>query len=275
MNESATPENTFVKSRNQSQVDVPSFNQLSVEMLGSNYQADASSATSEKWAAPVSHPVIRSSTTASASSAMDLDPIDPQSGFEGGEGEQVFTPDAESANNDEFVLAPNELSNPDSASIDSCDVAPESTDQADISSPTINQAVDSSPEVPQNDSSDFEPADVSTPNIPQTDDASSNVEPTDNLTPTVEETDKVSFHIEQADNLSPNTKSSYMAGENSRNVEHSDDALSNHSKSRPLSGIEICAPAGDVPVSKLMEMIMSLQTQLTQLMVSLFVVLVS
>ena len=78
--------------------------------------------------------------------------------------------------------------------------------------------------------------------------------------------DSLTEPSEQADGASINIELNDLPIERSRNFATVDDA-SSQTKSRPTSGIEMCAPAGEVPVGKLMSIVMNLQTQLTQLMV--------
>ena len=51
----------------------------------------------------------------------------------------------------------------------------------------------------------------------------------------------------------------------------SDHALSDHSTSRPSSLVDLCVSVDDFPIEKVMDLVVLLQTQLTRLMVRIFV----
>ena len=278
MNESATPDSAFVKSRNQSQVDVTSLNQLPTEPVDHSFQADTTSPP-EKWATPVLRPKVRTSTTASASPIDDA--LTTGSEYQIGESDSVFSPGIElsATQNDSDRMTETETTKPDSeSSADSFQSCHEASEE--ITSEAKDQYERLTPSGDQND--------VLTQNLDQGDDKSSfienvvdpsNEEEVENLLPADDQAIQRFPNMELEDNTLPMVEKTEttppgveLEGPHCLNLPAGDDAAS---KSRPSSGIEIFALAGDVPVSKLMEIVMCLQTQLTQLMVSPHIATVS
>ena len=266
LNESAMPESTFVKSRNQSQVDVTSLNQLSIEDARNICEVDPGPTSPlAKSAIPVVEPTVRSSTTASASLPPD------GAVLQVAECDSVFTPDTEVAP----IEKTGESTNPDSALLISA-ASGTKPDEQHIPETEVQNISRFSPSAEHNNSVLTQSRDQSdNSDEPCGDDRSASfVEQIGDMPPINGEEAEQSLAavelndilptVSEADNLQ--ARGFPLAG--NANDSSSGDDVSSHSKSRPVSGIELCAQAGDVPVSKLMDIVMSLQAQLTQLMVS-------
>ena len=262
LNESAIPKASFAKSRHQSQADVQSLNHLSAEEAETASQSDsAETSTQEKWAEPAPHSALDEAEAEPDKTGNDVkEPADEGSSTNA---EDLSLENLETSDADDSKKESPERQRSTSESSESTlenEEAPlvEATDSpeqaAGIEQPFANEktldvqseAIGESSENLGNDSSTESPAQIESASID------------DSVVESPESTAQTE--------VPSNTDANETEADLSQSTAVSDDA-SDHTKSRPLSEVEICSQNSDVPISKLMEIALLLQTQLTQLMV--------